>query len=228
MKSDSSLVISLGSDADHHSHIAADQPFKQNRAPGSPSKGFDRLCNLCFLRLMRRSVALALLSIVSASPLLAEDPPPQATPQKRGHWFSRMFHPFQSTPAPNYNDARLRGLVLELKLSAQPVKLSEVRQLDVKITLSNVSKRAVTLDFPTEQRIEIYLKNSTETVLTNWSDNHAFEANAGSVLINPGERIYYAETIATRELTPNKVFIAEVFFPEYPELRTRQKFLTAP
>jgi len=34
--------------------------------------------------------------------------------------------------------------------------------------------------------------------------------------------------IATRDLTPNKVFIAEVFFPQYPELRIRQKFLTAP
>ena len=35
-------------------------------------------------------------------------------------------------------------------------------------------------------------------------------------------------SIATRELTTNKVFIAEVFFPKYPELRVRQKFLTAP
>lgn len=177
---------------------------------------------------MRRSIALALLSVMFASSLLAEDPAPQSTPQKRGNWFSRIFHPFQSPPAPTYKDARLRGLLLELKLSTQPVKLSEVRQLEIKITLTNVSKRAITLDFPTEQRIEIYLRNSAEVVLTNWSDNHAFEANAGSVLINPGERIYYAETIATRELTPNKVFIAEVFFPEYPELRTRQKFLTAP
>ena len=33
---------------------------------------------------------------------------------------------------------------------------------------------------------------------------------------------------ATRELTRDKVFVAEVFFPEYPELRGRQKFLTAP
>ena len=48
------------------------------------------------------------------------------------------------------------------------------------------------------------------------------------MLINPQEHIDYADTIATRELTPNKVFIAEVFFPKYPELRVRQKFLTAP
>ena len=178
---------------------------------------------------MSRSLALALLSFALASSLVAEDQKPQPTPQKRGSWFTRMLHPFQSSnPVPNYKDARLRGLLLDLKLSPQPVKLSEVRQLEVKITLSNVSKRAIELTFPTEQRIEIYLKNSSDAVLTTWSDNRRFEANAGSVLINPEEHIYYPETIATRELTPNKVFIVEVFFPQYPELRVRQKFLTAP
>ena len=177
---------------------------------------------------MSRSVALALLTFALAGRLWAEDQMAQPTPQRRGGWFTRMLHPFQSSPAPSYKDARLRGLVLDLKLSPQPVKLSEVRQLDVKIRLANASKRAVSLDFPTDHRIEIYLKNSSDTVLTTWSDNHAFDEKAGTVLINPGERIYYPETIATRELTPNKVFIVEVFFPQYPELRLRQKFLTAP
>jgi len=96
-----------------------------------------------------------------------------------------MLHPFQSSGVPNYKDARLRGLVLDLKLSPQPVKLSEVRQLEVKVTLTNVSKRAVILDFPTDQRIEIYLRNSADEILTKWTDNHAFENNRAAVLINP-------------------------------------------
>jgi hypothetical protein len=176
---------------------------------------------------MSRCLALALLSIALASRVLAEDQTPQPTPQKRS-WFSRMLHPFQSSPVPTYKDPRLHGLLLDLKLSPQPVKLSEVRQLEVKITLTNVSKKAVALEFPTDQRIEIHLKNSSDAVLTTWSDNHAFDPKAGSILINPGEHIFYPETIATRELTPNKVFVVEVFFPQYPELRVRQKFLTAP
>jgi hypothetical protein len=65
-------------------------------------------------------------------------------------------------------------------------------------------------------------------VLTKWSDNHAINENPGVVLINPREHIEYNERISTRELTPDKVFIAEVFFPKYPDLRVRQKFLTAP
>ncbi len=64
--------------------------------------------------------------------------------------------------------------------------------------------------------------------LRGLAHNHAITEKPGTVLINPQEHIEYNEMIATRDLTPNKVFIAEVFFPQYPELRIRQKFLTAP
>ena len=174
---------------------------------------------------MSRLVACILVALALAVPLAAQEPTPA---EKRG-WLSRMLNPFQSSNSgPSYKDARLRGLVLELKLSPQPINLSEVRQLQVNTILTNVSKRAVVLDFPTEQRFEIYLRNSSEAILTSWSDNHAFENKPGTVLINPQEHVDYPTTIATRDLSPNKVFIAEVFFPHYPELRIRQKFMTAP
>jgi len=176
---------------------------------------------------MSRTFALAVLYCALAVTLCAQEPTPQTQSEKRS-WLSRMLHPFRSAPVPVYKDPRLRGLMLALKLSEQPVKLSETRQLEVKLTLTNVSKRAVELEFPTEQRIEILLRNSVNAVLTTWSDNHAFEEKPGTVLINPDEHVYYAETIATRELSPNRVYIAEVFFSQYPELRVRQKFLTAP
>lgn len=175
---------------------------------------------------MRCSLAFTLVTFALAARLSAQEP--TAMPEKRGGWFTRMLHPFQGSGAPNYKDARLRGLVLELKLSPEPVKLSEVRQLQVNIALKNVSKRAVVLEFPSEQRFEIYLRNSTEAILTIWSDNHAFEDKPGTILINPVEHVDYPATIATRDLSPNKVFIAEVFFPQYAELRARQKFMTAP
>lgn len=166
-------------------------------------------------------VSLALTANASAQGTTNEPP-------KRG-WVGRVLHPFGGkSRLPDYNDPRLRGLILRLELSPQPVRLSEVRLLDVKVTLTNLSKRPVELQFPNEQRIEIYLLNSTERVLTKWSDNHAFAENPGSILINPEEHIEYNERIATRDLTPNTVFMADVFFPRYPDLRIRQKFLTAP
>src|SRR5581483_5752676 len=166
---------------------------------------------------MKRCVVGLLIVAVAATASAQESLSAVAPTRKRG-WLSRLLHPFSPEGAPQYKDARLRGLALELQLTPQTVKLSEVRQLGVKVTL----------DFPTDQRIEIYLMDSTGKILTRWSENHAIVPKPGTILINPQERIEYNETIATRELMPNKVYSAEVFFPQYPELRIRQKFLAVP
>ncbi len=175
----------------------------------------------------RRLVFLVLMAFVAGA-IFGQDITPTPTPSRKRGWLGRILHPFSPNVVPQYKDTRLRGLALDLQITPQTVKLSEVRQLTVKVTLANLSKRPVTLDFPTTQRIEIYLTNSAGEVLTRWSENHAIADKPGTILINPSERIEYNETISTRELTPNKVFIAEVFFPQFLELRIRQKFLAVP
>src|SRR5436309_10992809 len=167
-------------------------------------------------------------------PSVATTPVPTPTPittttlKKRG-LFGRILHPFSSSEVlPKYNDRKLRGLILDLQVSPQPVRLSEIRQMEVKVTVTNMGNRMIPLDFPTDQRIEVQLLNSADTVLTKWSENHAIKDKPGTVLINPGEHVEYKENIATRDLTPGKVFTADVFLPKYPELHVRQKFLTEP
>jgi Intracellular proteinase inhibitor len=181
-----------------------------------------------FSVLMRRRNILLLLIAFTAGSMLGQDIAPTATPVRRRSWLSRILHPFSPEVVPQYKDPRLRGLALDLQINPQTVKLSELRQLGVKVTLANLSKRPIALDFPTNQRIEIYLMDSGGDILAKWSDNHAITEKPATILINPQERVEYSETIATRELTPNKVFIAEVFFPQYPELRIREKFLAVP
>ena len=177
---------------------------------------------------MKRRLVLLVLTVFVAGTMVGQDVTPTPTPARKRGWMSRILHPFSPNVVPQYKDPRLRGLSLDLQITPQTVKLSEVRQLSVKVTLANLSKRPVTLDFPTTQRIEIYLTNSGGDVLTKWSENHAIEKKPATILINPSERIEYNETISTRELTPNKVFIAEVFFPQFVELSIRQKFLAVP
>jgi hypothetical protein len=172
-----------------------------------------------------------LLALTPGASVLAQDPAAgsSSSPAPRS-WISRLVHPFSSSGQrlPSYKDPRLRGLTLQVQVSPQPVKLSEVRQLEVKASLISKAKNPIALDFPTDQRVEIYLMTSEGALLTKWSDNHAINQKPGTVTINPQEHVEYNEKIATRDLTPNKVFIAEVFFPKYPELRARQKFMTAP
>jgi hypothetical protein len=177
---------------------------------------------------MKRRILLLILMLFMAEGIFGQETAPAPTPARRRGWLSRILHPFSPEVVPQYKDPRLRGLALDLQITPQTVKLSEVRQLAIKVTLTNLSRRPVALDFPTSQRIEIYLKNSAGDILTKWSDNHAIAEKPATILINPQERIEYNETISTRDLTPNKVFIAEVFFPQYPELRIRQKFLAVP
>src|SRR5882757_6384878 len=177
---------------------------------------------------MKRRIVFLVVVVFVAAGLFGQDITPTPTPTRKRGWLGRILHPFSPNVVPQYKDPRLRGLALDLQITPQTVKLSEVRQLSVKVTLANLSKRPVTLDFPTTQRIEIYLTNSAGDVLTKWSENHAVGEKAATLLINPSERIEYNETISTRELTPNKVFIAEVFFPQFLELRIRQKFLAVP
>jgi hypothetical protein len=167
-------------------------------------------------------------------PSVATTPVPTPTPittttlKKRG-LFGRILHPLSSSEVlPKYNDRKLRGLILDLQVSPQPVRLSEVRQMEVKVTVTNKGNHMIPLDFPTDQRIEIQLLNAADAVLTKWSENHAIKDKPGTILINPGEHVEYKENIATRDLTPGRVFTADVFFPKYPELRVRQKFLTEP
>jgi hypothetical protein len=177
---------------------------------------------------MKRRIVLLVVVVLVAGGIFGQDVTPTPMPVRKRGWLSRILHPFSPNVVPQYKDPRLRGLALDLQIAPQTVKLSEVRQLGVKVTLANISKRPVALDFPTSQRIEIFLMNSAGEVLTKWSENHAIAEKPATILINPSERIEYNETISTRELTPNKVFVAEVFFPQYLELRIRQKFLAVP
>ena len=169
----------------------------------------------------------------AAVPSVSQPEPaaPAPSPGQRS-MLSRVLHPFsfggKSDAPPKYKDPKLRGLTLTMQISPETVKLSEVRQLDIKAILTNKGKKDVELSFGTDQRIEIYLMNTGDVVLTKWSDNHAVAEKPGTVLMNPQEHIEYNEKISTRELTRDKVYVAEVFFPQYPELRVRQKFLTAP
>src|SRR5437870_9235570 len=147
---------------------------------------------------MRRRIIFLLAVFAIVGPVFGQDAAPTATP-RRG-WLGRLLHPFSSEPIPKYKNPRLRGLTLDLQITPQTVKLSEVRQLAIKVSVANLSKRPVALDFPTNQRIEIYLMNSAGDILAKWSDNHAIAEKPAAILVNPQERIEYSETISTREL----------------------------
>ncbi|MGH7937486.1 MAG: BsuPI-related putative proteinase inhibitor, partial [Bryobacteraceae bacterium] len=168
---------------------------------------------------MRRTALFSLLILL----LIASRVPAQEGTAPKHGFLGRLLHPFSTSgKIPEYRNPKLRGLLLSVELPSEPVKLAEMRQLPVTVRLTNLGDRAVELNFPTEQRIEILLRDAGGRVVTRWSDNRAFESTPASILVNPNEHLEYPETIATRDLVPGKVFTVEAVVPAYPELDAKR------
>ncbi len=61
-------------------------------------------------------------------------PPITTTTIKRRGFLGRVMHPFSSSEVlPKYQNPKLRGLILSLQVAPQPLRLSEVRQMEVRV-----------------------------------------------------------------------------------------------
>ena len=123
-----------------------------------------------------------------------------------------------------------QGLVLEMKSAPDPLKLGEVRQINVTMILRNVSKKTVTLKFPTTQIIEILLRDpNSGQVLSQWSTDRSFTSEPRLLIVNPGEHIDYNEPITTRELKAGKPYTLEGYLVGFDkELRATKAILPQP
>ncbi len=126
-------------------------------------------------------------------------------------------------------EAKWRGkLVFKMELSPLPVRLSDVSQIAVRISLKNVTGRFIQLHFPTTQRIEILIRDDKARLVTQWSEDRAYEQTPGYVGINGGERLEYSTTISTRDLQAGKTYTLLGFMPNYEEFRSEQKIVPEP
>ncbi len=104
-----------------------------------------------------------------------------------------------------------------LKVDPATFSLDDRREITVTFTVENRTNKLVKLDFPTSQRIEILVRDSSGKVIEKWSDDRAFQDVSGVVMINPGEHIQYEEKIATRDMQPGQTYIVEASMANNPE-----------
>lgn len=201
---------------------------------------------------MKRFLALCCAVAITAATVFAADATP--APEKKPGIVKRILHPFgggkpaaEPTPAPapaaekkpgimnrvmhpfgggkGAADKRNGNLTVGLKLSPQPLKLSETNRLKVTLTLINFGRKLVPLEFPTSQRIEVLIKNSAGKTIEQWSQDQAFTSEPTVVTINGGERAEYSVEVATRELTAGQSYTVEGFMPAYNTLRAEQSLV---
>lgn len=170
---------------------------------------------------------LAVVFLLGACASSSDDTRDVAAPEAQATQ-GRFFGMFGSRREKKRSKKVLGRLEMTMTVTPQPVVLSEHRKLTVELTLSNVSKKMVQLDFPTSQRIEILLRESNGRLVSTWSEDRAFTEGATLVSINPGERIQYTTTVSTRDLASGKEYVLEGFFPNYEELKEQQAFVPLP
>ena len=112
-----------------------------------------------------------------------------------------------------------KGLEIGLKSDPPGVRLGDVKLLKVTVTLVNRGNKLAQLEFPTSQRLEVLVKSSEGKVFEQWSEDQAFTNEPSMVTVNPGERLEYSVNLSTRDMTPNKTYAIEAFFPNFDKLR---------
>ena len=121
--------------------------------------------------------------------------------------------------------AMFKGLAMTMSVEPAAPNLGEHKQIAVTLRLQNKGKKLVQLDFPTTQRIEVLVKNSIGKTVEQWSEDQAFQNEPSLVTINPGERLEYNATIATRDFAAGQEYTVEGFFPTYDMLRSSVKMV---
>lgn len=115
-------------------------------------------------------------------------------------------------------DRYAEGLGLRVESPVTAIRLSDSRNLPVRITLKNEGKKAVLLKFETSQKIEISVKDAAGKPVVRWSEDRAFAQVRSRLLLNPEERAEYDESISLRDLAAGKSYVLDVSVIGYSEL----------
>jgi hypothetical protein len=127
------------------------------------------------------------------------------------------------SPKPKTSSNIHHNIELKLDITPMDINLSETRQLGLTVSLINRSaKEFVHLNFPTTQRIEVLVRNSSGKVINTWSEDQSFTNDPATITVNPGERLEYNASVATREMSAGQSYAVEVSFPSYPDLKIAQ------
>ena len=170
---------------------------------------------------MKFPTLLVFSAAVSLAPARAAEDPAATPKPKPGpvHWIMRHVPTVPGFGGKKEAAANWQDLALTIALDPARPKLAETRQMKVTIRLTNKGRKLAALEFPTSQRFEVVLRNAAGKVVERWSDDHAISKEPALVTVNPGERLEYLATLATRDMAVGQACKVEVAFVGYEALR---------
>jgi len=126
------------------------------------------------------------------------------------HFFTDMFGNVRIGPS---NGKTMSSL----KVDPKSFSLADRPEIDVTFRVENTRNKLIKLDFPTAQRIEILVKDSSGAVLDKWSADQTFAMQEGVLMINPNERVEYIETVSTKGMKVGETYWIEATLVNNPE-----------
>jgi hypothetical protein len=167
---------------------------------------------------MKIRVPILLLTMALPLALAAAEETPLSTPKPT--ILKRWLRSLGIQKGPTTTTATgFKGLEIGLQVEPSQIKVTEVKQMKVTVTLINRGKKMAQLDFPSSQRIEILVKSKEGKTIEQWSEDQAFANEPSMVTINPNERLEYIVSVATRDMAAGEAYSVEAFFPNFDQLR---------
>jgi hypothetical protein len=167
---------------------------------------------------MKIRVPILLLTMALPLALAAAEETPLSTPKPT--ILKRWLRSLGIQKGPTTTTATgFKGLEIGLQVEPSQIKVTEVKQMKVTVTLINRGKKMAQLDFPSSQRIEVLVKSKEGKTIEQWSEDQAFANEPSMVTINPNERLEYLVSVATRDMAAGEAYTVEAFFPNFDQLR---------
>jgi hypothetical protein len=117
-----------------------------------------------------------------------------------------------------------------VEISPNPLSLRVAKEVGpnpsvhIKFSVHNHGKKTYTLSFPTAQRWDFRIVNSTGGVVYTYTDDHEFVQVVGTSMVNHDDKLCYSESVdfddMTLPLVPG-VYTVEAVMANYPEMTAR-------
>lgn len=111
---------------------------------------------------------------------------------------------------------------LQIVVEPSSFSVSDTPELSVSFKITNTKKEMLFLDFLTNQRIEIVVKEKNGTIITRWSEDRSFDPIKSVITINPKESVVYTEKISTAFMKNGISYAIEASLVSLPEYSATQ------
>jgi hypothetical protein len=125
----------------------------------------------------------------------------------------------------------------KVEVVPNPISLKAVKAVgpnpSIKITFSvhNHAKKTYTLSFPTTQRWDFRIMNTSGGVVYTYTDDHAFLQTIGTSMINNDDKLVYSEDVEfddmTLPLAPGN-YTVQAILANYPEINAQVQLVVQP